>query len=289
MRLAMRWARPSRVCADIIFCNFGPPSDIIAKPPVETLFYTDDTEMTIAVAETLLSRGTIDEDALCDAFVENYHPARGYGQGAQRILDAMKAGEDWRELARTIFPGGSLGNGAAMRIAPIGLLFHDDLDRVAHEARLCALPTHLHPLGIEAAQLLAIAVALVVRQEAFDRTTFFRELMARASLEEYQWQLSVASRLTIDDSVAVLGSGLEAHRSVITAIACFAIEPESYEGVVGRALSLGNDTDTVAAMAGSLSGAHLGIAGVPAHLLQILENGPKGRDYLFDVAARLSR
>jgi len=273
--------------AEAIYRDFGGAHRIVMRPPVDRLCYTDDTQMTIAVAQTLLEHGEITEAELVKAFIENYDPARGYGPGARKILDAMAAGEDWRSLAESVFPGGSLGNGAAMRVAPIGLLFYDDLDRVAEQAALSAMPTHVHPIGIEAAQLLAVAIALVVREPQFDHREFYRQLQSRATQEEFQWQLSVAARLGPDDSVAVLGSSLEAHRSVITAIACFTQDTESYQEVITRALGLGNDTDTVAAMAGALSGAHLGISAIPKHAMEMLENEQKGRDYIADLGTRL--
>jgi poly(ADP-ribose) glycohydrolase ARH3 len=80
---------------------------------------------------------------------------------------------------------------------------------------------------------------------------------------------------------------LEAHRSVVTAIACFALSPDSYETTIASAVSLGGDVDTVAAMAGAISGAHLGVASLPAHLLGRLEDGPKGRTYIQHLAKRL--
>jgi poly(ADP-ribose) glycohydrolase ARH3 len=243
--------------------------------------------MMIGVAETLVEHDHIVEDALCQAFTQNYHPDRAYGQGARRVLEAMARGEDWRELARTQFPGGSLGNGAAMRVAPVGLLFCDNLDRVAEEARFSALPTHVHPLGIEGAQLLAIAVALAVRNTSLDRKAFYRELLDRAQSEEFRWALSAAARLRPTDFLGFLGNSLEAHRSVVTAIACFASSPRSYEDTIGRAISQGNDTDTLAAMAGALSGAHLGLLAIPQALLAKLEDGPKGWSYIRQLAERL--
>jgi poly(ADP-ribose) glycohydrolase ARH3 len=152
---------------DMIYHDFGPSSELVKNPENETLYYTDDTQMMIGVAETLVERGHIEEETLCRAFAANYQPRPGYGKGARRVLEAMLEGGDWRELARSQFPGGSLGNGAAMRVAPVGLLFCDDLDRVWDQARLSALPTHVHPLGIEGAQLLALAVALAVRAPVF--------------------------------------------------------------------------------------------------------------------------
>jgi poly(ADP-ribose) glycohydrolase ARH3 len=144
-----------------IFFRFGPPHVIVKNPSGDTLYYTDDTELMIGVAETLAECGTVDESRLVRAFAENYHPERGYGQGARKIIERMCRGTDWRALAETIFPGGSFGNGAAMRVAPVGLLFVGDADEVWRQARASALPTHTHPVGIEGAQVLALAIALL--------------------------------------------------------------------------------------------------------------------------------
>jgi poly(ADP-ribose) glycohydrolase ARH3 len=241
----------------------------------------------IAVAETLTADGNISEDALGRTFVAHYDPQRGYGSGARRILEAMAAGGDGRHLAATIFPGGSLGNGAAMRAAPIGLFFCHDRAALWEQARRSALPTHVHPLGIEGAQLFALAVALVVSEEGFDRRTFYRTLLEHSQSEEFRWALTAASKLRRRHSLSFLGSSLEAHRSVVTAIACFTAGPDGYEEVVARAISLGDDTDTLAAMAGALAGAHLGVAAVPAERLEQLEDGLRGRTYIHDLAVRL--
>jgi poly(ADP-ribose) glycohydrolase ARH3 len=271
----------------MIYDNFGGGDDVLRNPSGDPLYYTDDTQMMIGLAEALAEHGRVVEGPLCRAFAANYQPERGYGQGARRVLEAMAAGGDWRELARTQFPGGSLGNGAAMRVAPVGLLFSDDLDRVQEEARLSALPTHVHPVGVEGAQLFAVAVALAAREPRLDRKAFYRELRGRARTEEFRWALRTAARLTPGDTVSVLGNSLEAHRSVATAIACFALAPHSYPDAVGRAIGLGNDTDTLAAMTGALSGAHLGLAAVPQHLLDKLEDGAKGRTYIHGLGVRL--
>src|SRR5689334_17881374 len=114
--------------ATAIWYDLGGAAKFVRDPPLQVLIYTDDAQMSIAVAEALLAAGRSDEQALCDAFVANYDPNRGYGAGSRQIISAMRDGGDWRTLAATIFPGGSLGNGAAMRAAPLGLLFHDDLD-----------------------------------------------------------------------------------------------------------------------------------------------------------------
>ena len=99
---------------------FGGARRIVAKPPVEALTYTDDTQMMIAVAEALLREGRIDEASLMAAFVENFDAGRGYGQGTRRLVETARDGGDWVTLSHTLLPGGSLGNGGAMRVARSG-------------------------------------------------------------------------------------------------------------------------------------------------------------------------
>jgi poly(ADP-ribose) glycohydrolase ARH3 len=272
--------------SDVIF-RMGPADALVADPPDETLYYTDDTQMALGVAEVLVAYGEIRPEALGVAFAANYQPERGYGAGARRILEAIRDGGDARALAEGLFPGGSLGNGAAMRVAPVGLLFRDDLDRAAEQARLSALPTHVHPLGIDGARLLALAVALATRGGPFDRRAFLRELAARAETEEFRWQLETAARLRACDPVGTFGNSLEAHRSVVTAIALFAVCPDDYARAVARAIGQGNDTDTLAAMAGALVGARRGLGAIPAPLVAKLEDGSKGRAYILELADRL--
>ena len=78
--------------------------------------------------------GRIDANHLIGRFTANYTPNRGIVGGARKILNAAQCGEDWNKIAETIFDGGSLGNGGAMRVAPVGLLFHRDLDEVWKQA-----------------------------------------------------------------------------------------------------------------------------------------------------------
>jgi poly(ADP-ribose) glycohydrolase ARH3 len=271
---------------DALRSRFATVESLIAYPQ-EEIWYTDDTQMAIGVGEALVERGEIVEKTLCRAFVANYVPSRGYGRGARAVLDAMEDGRDYRQVAEHHFPGGSFGNGAAMRVAPVGLLFRDHRALLWEQARLSALPTHLHPLGIEGAQLLALAVAVSSRMERFDRVAFFDELLAACGSEEYRAKLEAAARLRAPEDLASLGNRIEALHSVPTAIASFALTPESFEVTVGHVILLGGDTDTLAAMAGALSGAYLGTHRLPGHLVRLLESSPKGGAYIEQLAGRL--
>ncbi len=262
-------------------------SSALINHPTEEMWYTDDTQMAIGLAESLIARGTIDEPHLCQAFVANYHPSRGYGRGARAVLDAMEDGRDHHAIAEKHFPGGSYGNGGAMRVAPLGVFFHDDLDMVAEQARLSALPTHVHALGIEGTQLLALAAALATRSATFDGASFFDELMGRCKSVEYRERLTLARRVTKPDELPEIGNGIEAIESVPTAIACFTLTPNSYVETITNAIFLGGDTDTIAAMAGAISGAYLGVDAIPASLVAKLEDSPKGRQFIPQLAERL--
>jgi poly(ADP-ribose) glycohydrolase ARH3 len=272
--------------ADAIRARFPTAERLIAYPE-EQIWYTDDTQMAIGVGEALVERGEIVEEVLCRAFVANYVPSRGYGRGARAVLDAMEDGRDYREVAELHFPGGSFGNGAAMRVAPVGLLFREDRRRLWEQARLSALPTHRHPLGIEGAQLLALAVGLCSQMERFDRAGFFAALHAACESGEYRAKLEAAAQVQTPDDLAGLGNRIEALHSVPTAIASFALAPESFETTISNVIFLGGDTDTLAAMAGAMSGAYLGAGGIPGRLVNLLESSPKGREYIKQLAQRL--
>src|SRR6516165_7388331 len=191
--------------ADAIRARFPTVESLITYPQ-EEIWYTDDTQMAIGVSEALIESGEIVEEVLCRAFVANYLPSRGYGRGARAVLDAMEDGRDYRQVAEQHFPGGSFGNGAAMRVAPVGLVFRNDPRRLWEQARLSALPTHIHPLGIEGAQLLAFAVALCSSMEDFNHSGFFAELIAACESEAYRTKLEAASRARTPEDLAELGN-----------------------------------------------------------------------------------
>lgn len=131
---------------------FGSPAEALrriserALPPAPWR-YTDDTVMALAVVQVLRDHGRIDQDALAANFALRYgrNRHRGYGATAHEILEGIGRGVPWRLAASGAFGGqGSRGNGAAMRVAPLGAYFADDLDRVVHEAGLSAEVTHAH-------------------------------------------------------------------------------------------------------------------------------------------------
>lgn len=257
------------------------------------LIYTDDTHMAIGVAESLLEKKGLDGEHMVRTFIRNFdvEPWRGYGPGPPRVFARIKAGEPWDKAAGRTYGGGSFGNGAAMRVAPVGLLYHDDRERLRQAAYGSSQITHAHELGKEGAALQAYAVALACRAQppALDGQRFLDELdefmghrVYKEKLRKIRALLGEPDRLKV---VMTLGNGIEAFNSVPAAIYSFLRYPSSFEEAVVYAISLGGDTDTIGAMCGAISGAYLGVKGIPERWRSKVEN----RTYLEELAERLWR
>ena len=135
--------------------------------------------------------------------------------------------------------------------------------------------------------MLALAVTLCSGMERFDRAGFFAELLGACESAEYRAKLEEAARAQAPGDLAALGNRIEALHSVPTAIASFTLTPESFEETISNVIFLGGDTDTLAAMAGALSGAYLGASRLPGRLVELLESSRKGRAYLRQLAGQL--
>ena len=140
---------------------FAPPGPGRAVPP-PVWRYSDDTEMALAIVEILEIHGRIDREKLARSFARRYEadPYRGYGLSVRRVLEGIAGGNPWQESTRLVYDGsGSMGNGGAMRVAPLGAYFADDLDEVVAQARASAEVTHAHPEGQAGAIATAVAAA----------------------------------------------------------------------------------------------------------------------------------
>ncbi len=250
--------------------------------------YTDDTQMMIALAEVLREVGDVDEERLARQFLDSYDPRRGYGAGTAQVFALWQRGVSVDEAAARIFRGGSFGNGAAMRIAPVGAHFIGDEARLAAAASRSARVTHAHPLGIDGAVILAGAVCgavcgddpLQVAGRLAEEQGFQRALRVVETAVRERWPAVAVAR--------TIGSDASALRSVPAALAA-AIRAETFEEACTFAIQIGGDADTIGAMAGAVAGARFGAASIPPRWLGGLENGEKGRDYVVQLAVDLWR
>ena len=208
--------------------------------------FTDDTVMTLAVAEAFLNWGTNTEELrqrLVGAMQRLGHayPHAGYGIRFCRWLRE----KDPR-------PYGSFGNGSAMRVSSVAWLF-EDLDTVRAMARLSAEVTHNHPEGIKGAEATAAAIFL-------GRTGSTKADIKAYIEENFHYDLS----RTYDEIRPGYHHVESCQETVPEAITAF-LEGTSFEDVIRTAVSLGGDCDTLTCIAGSMAE---GFYGVPEALKQ---------------------
>ncbi|BEL05337.1 ADP-ribosylglycohydrolase family protein [Actinoplanes sichuanensis] len=247
--------------------------------------WTDDTAMALSIMQTLLRYGHIDQDALATAFAQSYEqdPNRSYGPSMHRVLRAIGAGEDWATVTRASFDGmGSWGNGAAMRVAPLGAWFADDLDTVVTEAARSAEVTHAHPEAVAGAVAVAVAAALSVT--GVPGGELLEEVLARTPDSEVASRLRRAARLppTADPRhvAGMIGCGREisAPDTVPYAIWCAAAGLDDLTAALWTTALPGGDIDTTCAIVGGIVAARTGLAGVPTDWLDACEPLPGWAD-----------
>ncbi len=249
--------------------------------------------MMIGVAESLIENEGLDGSHMAQTFIRNYEhePWRGYAYGPPKVFEWIRSGVAWNEAAKRLFGGaGSYGNGAAMRVAPVGILYHNDPERLRSVAYGQSQITHAHELGKEGAALQAYAVALAVNADPFselETSVFLGELKDFTRSEVYRRKLEVAEKLLGEEDrlrvVRELGNGIEAQNSVPTAIYCFLRNPKSFEQSLIYAISLGGDTDTIGAMTSAISGAYHGAEAIPERWKARLEK----RAYIEALAEKM--
>jgi len=254
---------------------------VIGSTPDGRFRFTDDTQMSLDLALSLLRCGCVDQDDLAASFARSYRWDRGYGRGAAQLLKRVRAGRAWREASRSVYPAGSFGNGAAMRAPVVGLFYQARPDELPSAARQAAEVTHAHPLGIEGALLIADATAAAL--ERSEGTALLARAARLATSAEYSTRLArartwLAAQSAVPPRVvrAQLGLGLTAPLSCVTALylaARFLTEP--FESLLAFTAQAGGDVDTVGAMAGALWGAHHGFARLPAALVARLEDAER--------------
>jgi ADP-ribosylglycohydrolase len=246
--------------------------------------YTDDTEMALSIVEQLAGSGRIDQDELAQAFARRMDPARGYGAGAYRVLMHVREGGDWRRASRGNFRGGgSFGNGAAMRVAPLGAFFAGDAERCAHEARLSAEITHAHEEGVAGAIAVATAAALAWQRQGSqlplgrEWLRHVRDLVpagyVRAGIEE---ALGLASGTPTHAAAKALGngSGVTAPDTVPFCLWVASWYSHDFLEAMWQTVSALGDRDTTCAIVGGIVSLQVGQAGIPSEWREAREPLP---------------
>jgi ADP-ribosylglycohydrolase len=253
-----------------LFFTISPHRTSPSNLPKQVWRWTDDTHMALSIVEVLKTYGHIDQDVLAQAFARRYleEPYRGYGGGAARLLQQVAAGSDWRIIAPALFGSGSYGNGAAMRVAPLGGFFYQDLEQVIKEAQLSAVITHAHPEGQAGAIAIAVAAAIAANTPYPSDREFLCEVFKLVPESTTKKQIQVAKDISANElqqAVKMLGSGsnISAQDTVPFCLWSAAYHLNNYEEALWQTVKGMGDRDTTCAIVGgivSLSAKELPIA-----------------------------
>ena len=196
--------------------------------------FTDDTVLTVAIADAILNNRPYDESL---RNIGRRYLQAGYGKSFFHWL-----------ITEDSQPYNSWGNGSAMRVSAVGFAFSSQED-VLLQAKMTAAVTHNHPEGIKGAQATALAIFQA-------RMGFGKEQIRTRIAEEFNYELN----RTVDDIRPTYSFDISCHGTVPEAIIAF-LDSVSYEDAIRNAVSLGGDSDTLACITGGIAEAFYG--GVP--------------------------
>jgi ADP-ribosyl-[dinitrogen reductase] hydrolase len=237
--------------------------------------WTDDTKMMLCHARSILERKGVNVEDTARKFVAWFESGdwRGIGGSTYESIQRLRAGVHPQESgARGEM---AAGNGAAMRIAPVGLVDCLDLEKLRRDVREVSMITHANPEAVAGAQAVAFAVARAARGD-LDPSSLIAETV------DFIGPCAVSERLLLakdflakdmepDEALARLGTSGYVVETVASAFFCFLRTPGDFEETVSRAVEGGLDADTTGAVAGAVSGAFNGLEGIPERWRQGVE------------------
>jgi len=256
---------------------------------------TDDTQLTIALAEGLLDAGVeADLDAQMNAAGRRFvtwlqrqsDPAysRAPGVASMKGSTQFERGVPWRES------GGldSKGCGAAMRVSSIGYLYQNDPVRLHEVAAASAMITHRHPTAIASAVGAAFAVKLALDGAPVGRLLHDVHEATNGISDEFSDTLlrvgQVGGLADEEGAMRHIGAGWVGDQAVALALYCVIRYPNDFAGCIRRGANLTGDSDSVASIAGGISAAYLGLEAIPADW----RNRVEGAGDLSNLSARLA-
>lgn len=244
--------------------------------PEGTWRWTDDTAMAICIVDVLEQHGNIEQDALAKLFAARYmdEPNRGYGPAQHDLLRSIHRGADWAVVVTDLFHGsGSFGNGGAMRVAPIGGYFGDDLTQATRQAARSAEITHADPEGKAGAIAVAVAAAWAWQWNQSGRTSpssgLLHTALGHTPKGKVRQGIELATRVPLDDwefdAANLLGDGtnVTAMDTVPFCLWTPARHLDNYAEAMWTAIKVHGDIDTNCAIIGGIVALAVGKDGIP--------------------------
>lgn len=265
--------------------------------------YTDDSQLARELMQSYVACGAFFPEDYARRIAAIFAEDRIVGYGMATFLAARQLAEgvSW-EHSGTLPP--AAGNGTAMRAGPVGLIHFDDPERLARVAHDQGRITHQDRRCSAGAIAIAGAVAMALHPGPLNVATFTTDLAART--EGWDPILATGIRhlpewaahepVVIAPIISIFGFQGESKKdwpgispfvtsSVLWSLYAFLHSPEDYWETIRTAIVPGGDVDTTAAMAGAISGAHVGLSAIPARWARcITDQGTWGYDELVALA-----
>lgn len=250
--------------------------------------YTDDTQMMIALAEAIIEAGFPDPYRIAAKFVEWYHSPennRGPGIGCMEACRRLAQGAYWDRAGSD-----SAGNGAAMRVMPVALMYHGDIPRMLEFARQQSVITHKDQRAVQGAQLIALAIDYLLKHQPPQALIDY--MLPYAGIDEIKRQLLKVKDMLESDRgegemvfahMEELGTSGYIVHTLGSALYAFMCSPGDFKRVVATAANAGGDADTAACIAGAMAGAYNGFEAMPREWFMQLED----HDRIFELGQRL--
>jgi ADP-ribosylglycohydrolase len=246
--------------------------------------YSDDTQLARELLQSYAARGGFDPEDYAGRIAAIFSEGRivGRGMATQEAAERLARGVPWDKAGT---PPPAAGNGSAMRAGPIGLLFYDDSNNLTQAAHEQGRITHRDTRCSAGAIIIAGAIALALREGPVERLEFLARLselavrvhatFAHALIFLSGWvSLPPEQAVAHISRVGVKGKLDEGWGeitpfvmpSVLWSLYSFLKSPKDYLQTIRTAIAVGGDVDTTTAMAGAISGAHLGLGAIPRKL-----------------------
>lgn len=253
----------------------------IGKTKDGKLRYTDDTQMSIDLANSFIKNGEINQEHLAKTFANSYRFSRGYGPSAAWLLKKIKNGSAWQDVNRVKFKDGSFGNGAAMRAPILAMCFCENIEKLEENIVKSSEITHAHPLALEGAKLIALTTSAALHD--WSNQEIFEALQNWCESDEYKTKVAFCieavelhNEVKNKELKSKLGNSIAASQSSVTAI-YFALKYryKEFNYMLEKIYKLGGDTDTIAAMAGAIWGAFNGCETIDSTKIDSIEDSQK--------------
>ncbi len=243
---------------------------------------TDDTQMMLCLAESLAQRGTFDPDDVVAKFLIWYdtHP-KDMGNTTQAVLTLIKNEANWRSAARkahNLLEGKSAGNGSLMRVAPIGLLYHRNEERLIEASFTSSRLTHWDDLAAESCVAFNLILADLLHGFGPDEAV---QNVADKMLPRNEEITQILEMVPDKDFEELSPSGFVL--DTLEAALWHLLHGDTFENTLIRAVNMGGDADTIGAVTGALAGAYFGLNAIPERWLDVLQ----GREVIEPLADKL--